>query len=77
MRELKQIYHIGSPMDYITYQAYTMEDEVVDPFKAVAGAFDMKMGNLKEALHNNTPCTISGEDCLDQVLLGARPHPRY
>jgi hypothetical protein len=55
----------NAPMDYITYTAYTDDDNAVDPMK---GQYSAKVANMKEQLYNNTPCTVTGADCFDQVM---------
>lgn len=58
----------NTPMDYISYTAYTSDTATtVDPMKG-AGTHDAKVADMKEQLYNATPCPVTSPDCFDQVM---------
>lgn len=57
----------NTPMHYETYEAYTEGSDVADSLKGSA-EYAIKIANMKEQLYNATPCSVSGEDCFEQIM---------
>jgi len=58
----------NTPMDYISYTAYTSDTaEVVDPNQG-PGTYDTKVADMKQQLLGATPCAVSDSACFDQVM---------
>ena len=55
----------NAPMDYVSYDTYTDDDNVEDPLK---NQYVAKVSNMKELLLNATPCPILEDECFEQVM---------
>ena len=55
----------NAPMDYINYATIADDDTVIDP---LTNQYAAKVSNMKEMLQNATPCSITDENCLEQVM---------